>query len=98
MFRTSSVATDLVTSLEIQPIRCAFMLCQFGRTRIGYVISYFIFLSSTAASSATSGYVVVAEHFGQNEEPAGSNEERTEKKPSLVPKVNLIDAIVFSSM
>ena len=98
MSRTCSVATDLVTSLEIQPIRCAFMLCQFGRTRIGYVISYFIFFSSTAASSATSGYVFVAEHFGQNEEPASSNEERTEKKPSPVPKVNLIDAIVFSSM
>ena len=93
-----SVATDLVTSLEIQPIRCAIMLCQFGRTRSGFVATYFILLSSTAASSATSGCVVVPEHFGQNEEPAGSNEERTGKKYSFVPKVDLIQTIVFLSM
>ena len=55
-------------------------------------------LSSTAASSATSGYVVVPEHFGQNEEPSVNNEERTRKKPSFVPKVVLIDEIVFQSM
>ena len=52
------------------------MLCQFGRARNVYIASQFILLSSTAASSATSGYVVVPEHFGQNEEPAVSNEER----------------------
>ena len=98
LFRTRSVATDLVTSLEIQPIRCTFMLCQFGQIRNGYVATYFILLSSTAASSATSGYVAVPEHFGQNEEPAFSNEERTRKKPSFVPKVDLIDAIVPPSM
>ena len=85
-------------SQEIQPIRCAFMLCQFGRTRNAYVATYFFHLSSTAVSSATSGYVVVPEHFGQNEEPSVDNEERTRKKPSFVPKVNLIDAIVFPSM
>ena len=33
LFRTHSVATDLVTSPEIQPIRCAFMLNHSGRTR-----------------------------------------------------------------
>jgi len=93
-----SVATDLVTSLENQPIRCAFMLCQFGRTRNGYVATYFILLSGTAVSSATSSYVVVPENFGQNEEPACSNDERTRKKPSFVPKVDLIDAIVFPNM
>ncbi len=98
MFRTRSVATNLVTSLEFQPIRCSIVLCQFGQTRNGYVATEFIFLSSTAASSATGGYVVVPEHFGQNEEPAGSNEERTKKKASFVPKVDLIDAIVFPSM
>ena len=75
MFRTRSVATDLVSSLEIQPIRCAIMLCQFEQTGNGYVATYFILLRSTAASSATSGKVVVPEHFGQNEEPARSNEE-----------------------
>ena len=74
------------------------MLCQFGRTRNAYVATEFILLSSSAASSATSGYVVVPEHFGQNEEPTCINEERTRKKPSFVPKVNLIDAIVFPSM
>ena len=59
--------------------------------------TYFFFLSSIAASSATGGYVIVPEHFGQNEEPAGSNKERTKKKPSFVPKVNLIDAVVLPS-
>ena len=98
MFRTSSVATDLVTSVEIQPIRCAIMLCHFGQTRNGYVATFFILLNSTAASSATSGYVVVPGHFGQNEEPAGSNEERTRKKPSFLPKNNLFDVIIFPSL
>ena len=74
------------------------MLCHFGRTRNGMVATYFILLSSTAASSATSGYLVVPERFGQNEEPAGSNEQRTKKKPSFVPKGDLIDAIIFPSM
>ena len=64
------------------------MLCQFGRTRNVYVATRFILLSSTAESSATSGYVVVPEHFLQKEEPACINEERTRKKPSFVPKMN----------
>ena len=98
MFRTRFVATNLVTPLEIQPIRCANKLCHFGQTRNAYVSTYFILLSSTAASSATSGYVVVPEHIVQKEEPAGSKEEQTKKKPSFVPKVDLIDAIVFPSM
>ena len=54
--------------------------------------------TTAAASSATGGCVVVPEHFGQHEEPAGSDEERTRKKPSFVPKVDLIDAVVFPSM
>ena len=88
LLRTRSVATDLVTSQNLQPIRCAFMLCQFGRTRNVYVATRIILLSSTAESSATSGYVAVPEHFLQNEEPACINEERTMKKPSFVPKVD----------
>ena len=80
LLRTRSVATDLVTSHNLQPIRCAFMLCQFGRTRNVYVATRFIFLSSTAESSATSGYVALPEHFLQKEEPAFINEERTKKK------------------
>ena len=98
LLRTPSVATDLVTSPQIQPIRCVFMLCQFGRTRNVYVATRFILLSSTAESSATSGYVAVPEHFLQNEEPACINEERTRKEPSFVPKVDWIDAMVLPGM
>ena len=74
------------------------MLCHCGQTRNCYVTTYFILLSSTAVSSATSGYVVIPERLGQNEEPVGKNEERIRKKPSFVPKVDLFDAIVFPSM
>ena len=88
LLRARYVATDLVTSQNSQPIRCAFMLCQFGRTRNVYVATRNILLSSTAESSATSGHVAVPEHFLQNEEPACINEERTRKKPSFVPKVD----------
>ena len=98
LLRTRYVATDLVTSQKLQPIRCAIMLCHFGRTRNVYVATGFILLSSTAESSATSGYVVFREHFLQNEEPACNNEERTRKKPIFLPKVNYIDAIVLPSM
>ena len=76
LLRTRSVATDLVTSQNIQPIRCAFMLCQFGRTRNVYVATRFILFSRTVESSATSGYVAVPEHLLQNEEPACINKER----------------------
>ena len=88
-----SVANNLVTSLEIKPIRCATTLCHFGRTRNGYVAARFILLSSTAKSSATSGYVVVPEPFGQSEARAVRNAERSKKKPSFFPAVDLIDAI-----
>ena len=64
------------------------MLSQFGRTRNAYVATRFILLSSTAESSATSGYVAVPEHFLQNEEAACINNERTRKEPSFVPKVD----------
>ena len=84
-FRMCSVATNLVTSLKINPIHCATMLCHFGRTPNCYVATHFILLSSAAESSATGCYVVVPECFGQNEEPAVRNEERTRKKPSFVP-------------
>ena len=86
VFRTRSVATNLVTSLESNPIRYATMLCHFDQTRNGSVATHFILLSSTATSSDTGGYVVVPERFGQNEEPVSSNEERTRKKPNFVPK------------
>ena len=60
------------------------MMCHLGRTRNGYVATRFILLSSTAESSATSGYVVVPERFGQSEARASRNVERTKKKPSFV--------------
>ena len=81
----SSVETNLVTSLEFQPIRRATTLFYFGRTRNVYVATRFILLSSTAQSIATSGYVVAPERRGQNEAWAGRNVERTRKKPSFVP-------------
>ena len=63
----SSVVTNLVTSLESQPIRCATMLFHFGRTQNVYVATRIILLSSTAESSATSGYVAATERSGQSE-------------------------------
>ena len=80
-----SVVANLVTSLEFQPIRCAAMLCRFGRTRNSYVATWFILLSSTVESSATNGYVVIPEPSGQGEARAGRNVERTKKKPNSVP-------------
>ena len=52
-----------------------------------------ILLSSTAESSATSGYVVVTERFGQNEERASRNEEQAIKSLVLTPVVEIIDAV-----
>ena len=83
-FRTYSVATNLVRSLEFNSIRCATMLCLFGRTRNGSVATHFILLNSTSTSSAISGYVGVLERFGPNEEPVTRNEERTRNEPSFV--------------
>ena len=88
LLRTRSVATDLVTSQKFQPIRYAFMLCQFGRTRNVFVAIRIILLSSTAESSARSGYVAVPEHFLRKEETSVNNGERTKKKPIFVPKVD----------
>ena len=62
-----SFVTNLVTSLEFQPIRCATTLFQFGRTRNVYVVTRIIPLSSTAEGSATSGYVAATERSGQSE-------------------------------
>ena len=67
LFRMCSVVTNLVTSLEFQPIRCATMLFHFGRTRNVYVATRIILLGSTAESSATSVYVVATERSGQSE-------------------------------
>ena len=92
LFRMCSVVTNLVTSLEFQPIRCATKLFHFGRIRNVYVATRIILLSSTAESSATSGYVVAPERFGQIQAWASRNVERAKKKPSLFQTVVLTDA------
>ena len=86
--RALYVATDLVTSQNFQPIRCAFALFHFGRIRAVYVATRIILLSSTAEGSATSGYVVATCHHGQIEAWASKNVERARKKPSFAPKVD----------
>ena len=67
LFRMCSVVTNLVTSLEFQPIRCATTLFDFGRIRDVYVATRIILLSSTAEGSDTSGYVAATEQSGQSE-------------------------------
>ena len=62
-----SVITNLVTSLEFQPIRCATTLFRFARTRDVYVATRIIPFSGTAEGSATSGYVAAKERSGQSE-------------------------------
>ena len=92
LFRMCSVVTNLVTSLEFQPIRCATTLFHFGWTRNGYVATRIILFSSIAESSATSCYVVAPEGSGQTEAWASRNVERAKKKPSFFPTVDLTDA------
>ena len=70
-----SVVTNLVTSLEFQPIRCATTLFHFGRTRDVYVATRIILFSSTAEGSATSDYVAATERSGQSEARADRNVE-----------------------
>ena len=74
-----SVVTNLVTSLEFQPFRGATTLLHFARTRNIHVATRNILLSSTAESSATSGYVVSPERSGQSEAWASRNVERAKK-------------------
>ena len=74
-----SVVTNLVTSLEFQPIRYATTLLHFGRTRDLYVATRIILLSGTAEGSATGGYVAATEHSGQSEAWAGKNMELARK-------------------
>ena len=67
LLRTRYVATDLVTSQNFQPTRCAFALCHFGRTRDVYVATRIVLLSITVEGSATGGYVVATEISAQFE-------------------------------
>ena len=74
---------------------CSSMLCHFGQTCNGSVAIHFILSGSNATSSATRDYEAVPKRFGQNEEPAGSNEKRTRKKSS--PKLFLTDAVILQT-
>ena len=80
-----SVVTNLVTSLEFQPIRCATTLFHFGRPRDVYVATRVILFSSTAEGSATSGYVAATEYSGQSEAWASRNVERARIYAWFVP-------------
>ena len=72
------------------------MLCHGGHLRNGSVATHFILLSSTAASSATGGYVVVPERPSRNEEPTSRNEEQTRNVPSfcLILPQNLFNELI----
>ena len=78
--RARYVATDLVTSQNSQPIRCAFALFHFGRTRAVYVATRIILRYNR--------HVVATCRHGQKEASASKNVERARKKPSFVPKVD----------
>ena len=67
LFHMCSVVTNLVTSIESQPIRCATTLFHFERARNGYVATKIILLSRAAESSATSGCVVAQQRSRQIE-------------------------------
>ena len=88
LLRTRYVTTDMVTSQHFQPIRCAFTLFHFWRTRDVYVATRIILLSSTAEGSATSGFVAATERYGQSEAWGSKNLERAKEKLSFVPKVD----------
>ena len=72
------------------------MLCYDDQLRNGPIVTHFILFSSTAASSATGGYVVVPEWPSKNEEPANENEERTKNVLSsdLVLPQNLFNEFI----
>ena len=63
LIRTCSIAANLVTSLEFNPIRCATTPSHFGQTGNDSVATHFILLNNTAMSSATGGYVAVPERL-----------------------------------
>ena len=84
----------MVMSLEFQPIRCATMLCHFGRIRNGYVATRFILLSSTA------GAVLQAAPWSCRNAPDKVKRELVEtwnglrKSLVLFPAADLINAFV----
>ena len=74
------------------------MMCYDGQLRNGSLTTHLILLSSTAAISATGGYVFVPKRSSRNEERTNRNEEQTWHVPSsfrVLPQ-NLFNA--FSNM
>ena len=92
LFCTCSIATNLATSLDFNPIRCGTTLCHFGQTRKGSLATNSFPLSNTAMNSAAGGHVAVPERFGQIEDPASRNKERARNRHSCGPKPKLNDA------
>ena len=72
------------------------MLCYDGQSRNGSVPTHFILLSSTVASSATHGYIVVPKRLSRNEEPAIEKKEQTKNVPSsyLILPQNLFSELL----
>ena len=62
-----SVVTNLGTSIEFQPIRCATTLFHFGQTRDVYLATIIILLSTTEEGIARSGDVAATERSVQRE-------------------------------
>ena len=87
-----SVVTNLVTSQEFQPIRCATTLIHIGRTRDVYVATRIILLSSTTEGSATSGYVAATERSGKVRPELVETWNGLGNTPSLFQTVVLINA------
>ena len=88
LFCTCSIATNLATSLEFNPIRRATTLYHFDQTRKGSMASNSFPVSNTAINSAAGGHVAVPERFGQNEDPASRNKERATNRHSSVQNHN----------
>ena len=83
-FRSRFINTNLVTSLVLNPIRCAIMLCHFGQTRNCSIAIHFILRGSAETSIAARDYVATPERFGQNEESISN---QLEGSLVLFPKV-----------
>ena len=89
MFRRNQFGD--VTRISTNPLCCYAVSLWTDKERLHRMKpTRFILLSRTAESSATSGYVVVPERFGQSEARAGRNVERTKRKPNLIPSIEFI--------
>ena len=93
MIRTRCVATNLVNSLELEPVRCATMLCRFGQTRNCSVAIHCILRGSATTRKATGDYVAVLRRFGRKEKPVISTKNELRTSLVLFAKVFLFDTV-----